>query len=86
MRIAYLAGLLGLCLMAAGPARAEDLLVNGCREEEDPHIRLAYCTKLIESGKSVPDAKAWAAIARGDAFFEDEQYGPIARKANTIWR
>jgi tetratricopeptide (TPR) repeat protein len=74
MRNACLGLLLGLCLMAAIPAWAEDVLVNGCREEDDPHIRLAYCTKLIESGKSVEEAKAWAAIARGDAYLDDEEY------------
>jgi tetratricopeptide (TPR) repeat protein len=56
------------------PGSCRGRLVNGCREEDDPHIRLAYCTKLIESGKSVGEAKAWAFIARGDAFLEDEQY------------
>ena len=48
MRNACLGLLLGLCLMAAIPAWAEDVL-NGCRRQDDPHIRLAYCTKLIES-------------------------------------
>ena len=74
MRNAGLGLLLGVCLMAAAPTRAEDVMVNGCREEDDPHVRLAYCTKLIESGKSVEEAKAWASIARGDAYLDDEQY------------